>query len=46
MAVLTDQCAVKKQEKHNLQEKIKEIKYKLSRTEFLIKSLQYEQVRN
>ena len=45
MAVLSEQCAVKKQERDRLQEKYKEIEFKLSRAEVLMKSLGEEQVR-
>jgi hypothetical protein len=45
MAVLSEQCAGKKEEKDRLQEKIKEIEFKLSRAEVLMKSLGEEQVR-
>lgn len=44
MAVLTEQCAIKKQERDNLQQKYKDIERKLSRTEILMKSLGAEQV--
>lgn len=44
MAVLSEQCAVKKEERDNLQEKCREIKMKLSRAEILMKSLGDEQV--
>ena len=44
MAVLTEQCAVKKEERDRLQEKYKEIEMKLSKAEVLMKSLGDEQV--
>ena len=44
MAVLSEQCAVKKEERDRLQEKYKEIEIKLSRAEVLMKSLGEEQV--
>lgn len=45
MAVLSELCAVKKQERDKLQEKYREIEFKLSRAEVLMKSLREEQVR-
>lgn len=44
MGVLSEQCAVKKEERDRLQEKYKEIEIKLSRAEVLMKSLGEEQV--
>ena len=46
MAVLSEQCAIKKQERDKLQEKYKEIESQLSRAEVLVKSLQEEQARD
>lgn len=45
MAVLSELCVVKKQERDKLQEKYREIEIKLSRAEVLMKSLGEEQVR-
>ncbi len=44
MAVVTEQCAIKKEERDRLQEKYQEIEKKLSKAEILMKSLEDEQV--
>lgn len=45
MAVLTEQCAVKKAERDKLQEKYQDIEIKLKRAEILMQSLGHEKVR-